>query len=260
MRERSSHLRRMGVGLGTIAAGSLVLLGALSGPAAAGDEAEPPPGTPVEGNPTCAELGEFNAEFKIDGQPEAGTTYDDPNSDFEVTITDVGDGDPMTVSFEANMPVAAVFVKAGPGGILYTFEPPSTTGTDLASPKDSISHLSFCWNDDQATTTTTEHDGTTTTTEHDGTTTTTEHDGTTTTTEHDGTTTTSEVDGTTPTTQPDGSTTTAPDVGATTPSTQPVGGELPRTGSNTGLLVAVAAGLVACGAALVVVTRRMRHA
>jgi LPXTG-motif cell wall-anchored protein len=259
MRERSSHLRRIGVGLGTIAAGSVVLLGALSGPAAAGDEAEPPSGTPVEGNPTCGELGEFDSEFKIDSQPEAGTTYDDPNSDFEVTITDVGDGDPMTVSFESNIPVAAVFVKAGPGGILYTFEPPSTTGTDLASPKDSISHLSFCWNDDQATTTTTEHDGTTTTTEHD-TTTTTEHDGTTTTTEHD-TTTTSEVDSTTPTTQPDGSTTTAPDVGGTTPSTQPAAaGELPRTGSNTGLLVAVAAGLVACGAALVVVTRRMRRA
>src|SRR3990170_299858 len=100
MWERSSHLRRMGVGLGTIAAGSLVLLGALSGPAA-GDEAEPPSGTPVEGNPTCGELGEFDSEFKIDGQPEAGTTYDDPSSDFEVTITDVGDGNPMTVSFEA---------------------------------------------------------------------------------------------------------------------------------------------------------------
>jgi hypothetical protein len=258
MRERSSHLRRMGVGLGTIVAGGLVLLGALPGPAA-GDEGEPPSGTPVEGNPTCAELGEFDAEFKIDEQPEAGTTYEDPNSDFEVTITEVGDDDPMTVSFEANIPAAAVFVKSGPGGILYTFEPPSTTGTALASPNDSISHLSFCWNDDQATTTTTEHDGTTTTTEHDATTTTTKVDGTTTTTEHDATTTTSEVDDTTPTTQPGGPTTTAPDVAETTPSTQPAGDELPRTGSNTGLLLAVAAGLVACGATLVIATRRMRH-
>lgn len=256
MRERSSDLRRMGVGLGTIVAGGLLVAGFMPGVAAAG-EAEGPSGTPVEGNPTCAELGEFDSEFKIDGQPEAGETYDDPNSDFEVTITDVGDGDPMTVSFEANMPVEAVFVKAGPGGLLYVFDPPSTTGTDLASPKDSISHLSFCWNEDQGTTTTTEHE-TTTTTEHE-TTTTTKVDGTTTTTEHD-TTTTSQVTGTTPTTQP-GQTTTVPDVEGTTPSTQPVGeGELPRTGSNTGLLIAVAAGLVACGAALVVVTRRMRHA
>jgi hypothetical protein len=259
MRERSSHLRRMGVGLGTIVAGGLVVLGALPAPAA-GQEDDPPSGTPVSGNPTCAELGEFDSEFKIDQQPEAGTTYDDPNSDFEVTITEIGDGNPMTVSFSANMPVAAVFVKSGPGGILYTFDPPSTTGNDLASPNDSISHVSFCWNDDQGTTTTTEHDGSTTTTEHDGTTTTTKVDDTTTTSEVDDTTTTSEVHGTTPTTQPGGPTTTAPDVAGTTPSTQPVGDELPRTGSNTGLLVAVAAGLVACGATLVVATRRMRHA
>jgi LPXTG-motif cell wall-anchored protein len=258
MGERSGDLRRMGAGLGMIVAGGLLVAGVLPG-AAAADEAEPPTGTPVEGNPTCADLGEFDSEFKIDGQPEAGQAYEDPNSDFEVTITDVGDGDPMTVSFEANMPVAAVFVKAGPGGLLYVFEPPSTTGTDLVSPKDSISHLSFCWNEDQRTTTTTEHE-TTTTTEHE-TTTTTKVDGTTTTTGHD-TTTTSQVSGTTPTTQPGQSTTTAPDVEGTTPSTQPTGaeGELPRTGTNTGLLLAAAAGLVACGGALVVATRRMRRA
>lgn len=256
MRERSKHLRRMGVGLGTIVAGGLVLLGAVSGPAA-GQEAEPPTGTEVPGNPSCDELGEFDFEFKIDEQPEEGETYVDESSGFEVTITEVTEGDPMTISFEANTPVSAVFVKSGPGGLLYTFDPPSTTGTDLASPNDSISHVTFCWNDDQGTTTTTEH-GTTTTTEH-GTTTTTKVDGTTTTTEHDGsTTTTSEVDDTTTTTQPGETTTTVPDVGGTTPTTQPVGDELPETGSNTGLLVAVAAGLVACGAALVVATRRMR--
>ena len=260
MSERTSHLRRVGLGLGTVVVGGLVVVGLLPGAAAAGDEGEGPAGTPVPGNPTCAELGEFDAEFKIDSQPEEGETYDDPSSDFEVTITDVGDGDPMTVSFEANMPVSAVFVKAGPGGLLYVFDPASTTGTGLASPKDSISHVSFCWDGGQATTTTTEHDGSTTTTEHDGSTTTTEHDGSTTTTEHDGSTTTTEHDGSTPTTEPGGSTTSTPEVEGTTPSTQPVGDdELPRTGSNTGLLIAVAAGLVACGAALVVTTRRMRH-
>jgi hypothetical protein len=258
MRERSSKLRRMGVGLGTIVAGGLMVVGVLPGQAGAGDvPTEPPTSTPVEGNPTCAELGDFDAEFKFDGQPEAGATYDDPSSDFEVTITDVGDGDPMTLSFESSLPVSAVFVKASTGGILYTFEPPSTTGTDLASPRDSISHVSFCWNEDQGTTTTTEHDDTTTTTEGD-TTTTSEQDDTTTTTGQDGTTSTSEVDDTS-TTQPGESTTTVPEVEGTTPSTQPIGDELPRTGSNTGLLVAVAAGLVGCGAALVVTTRRMRR-
>jgi LPXTG-motif cell wall-anchored protein len=248
MRERNNHLRWIGVGLGTLVAGGLMLVGVLPGSAGA---QEAPTGEFVEGNPTCADLGDFDHEFKIDEQPVEGTTYDDPNSDFSVTITDVTEGDPMTFSFEANTPVSAVFVKSGTGGLLYTFDPPSTTGTDLASPNDSISHVSFCWNEAEETTTTTE--GSTTTTE--GSTTTTE--GSTTTTV--GSTTTSSM-GATSTTQPGGSTTTAPSVGATTPSTQPTAGELPRTGSsNTGLLVAVAAGLVACGSALVVATRRMRH-
>ena len=59
----------------------------------------------------------------------------------------------MTFSFTSNIAVSAVFVKAGNGGILYTFDPPTTVGTDLASPKDSISHVSFCWNEDTTTTT-----------------------------------------------------------------------------------------------------------
>jgi LPXTG-motif cell wall-anchored protein len=246
MRERNNRLRRMGVGLGTLVAGGLVLVGVLPGSAGA---QEAPTGEPVEGNPTCADLGDFDHEFKIDEQPVEGMTYDDPNSDFSVTITDVTEGNPMTFSFVANTPVSAVFVKSGAGGLLYTFDPPTTTGTDLASPNDSISHVSFCWNEETTTTT----EGSTTTTE--GSTTTTE--GSTTTTGHE--TTTSSIGGTS-TTQPGGPTTTAPSVGGTTPSTQPTAGELPRTGSSdTGLLVAVAAGLVACGSALVVATRRMRH-
>jgi hypothetical protein len=64
-----------------------------------------------------------------------------------VTIFDVHvSGGAAFFSVESNIPVSAVFVKAGPGGILYTFDPPSTIGIDLASPKASISHISFCWN------------------------------------------------------------------------------------------------------------------
>jgi len=39
----------------------------------------------VEGNHTCAELGDFGHEFKI--EPVATGSYDDPNSDFSVDIT-----------------------------------------------------------------------------------------------------------------------------------------------------------------------------
>jgi LPXTG-motif cell wall-anchored protein len=248
MQQRRRSRGLTAVGLGSIVAGAVILVGGFPGHAGAtvDQTAETTSSSVVEGNPTCGDLGDFAFEFKIDSQPEAGTTYEDPNSDFEVTITEVVEGNPMTFSFESNIAVSAVFVKAGDGGILYTFEPPTTTGTDLASPKDSISHVSFCWNEDHETTTTTAKD-TTTTTEAE-TTTTTEH-GTTTTTEH----------GTTSTTAGQGGTsTTVQAVGGTTTTTQP-GGELPRTGTNTGLILALGAGLLAGGVALIAATRRFRN-
>jgi LPXTG-motif cell wall-anchored protein len=254
MQQRSRHLRRTAAGLASIVGGAVILVGGLSGQAGATLGQTTPSTSVVEGNPTCADLGDFAFEFKIDAQPEEGMTYDDPNSDFEVTITEVVDGDPMTFSFESNIAVSAVFVKAGEGGILYTFDPPSTSGTGLASPRDSISHVSFCWDEDHGTTTTTEKP-TTTTTEH-GTTTTTEKP-TTTTTEH-GTTTTTEQGTTSTTAGQGGTTTTAPGVGPTTPTTQPAGA-LPKTGSTTWPLVALGAGLLAGGVALVAGTRRLRQ-
>ena len=246
MQQHSRHLRRTAAGLASILGGAVLLVGGLSGQAGATVAQQTPSSTVVEGNPTCADLGDFAFEFKIDAQPEEGVTYDDPNSDFEVTITEVVDGDPMTFSFESNIAVSAVFVKAGDGGILYTFEPPSTTGTGLASPRDSISHVSFCWDEDHGTTSTTAKD-TTSTTEH-GTTSTTEH-ATTSTTEHATTSTTAGQGGTS---------TTAGQVRPTTPTTQPAG-ELPRTGSTTWPMVAIGAGLLAGGVALVAGTRRLRQ-
>jgi LPXTG-motif cell wall-anchored protein len=231
MQQRSRRRGLTAIGLGSIVAGALVLAGAFPGNAgAAPTQAQTPSSSVVEGNPNCGDLGEFDFEFKIDEQPVAGMTYDDPDSDLVITITEVVEGDPMTFSFESNIPVSAVFVKSGPGGILYTFDPPTTTGTDLASPNDSISHVSFCWNEDQGTTTTTAKDTTTTT--------------------EAGSTTTSSVVPTSvsvPTTVS----------GATTATTQR--GGLPRTGSNTGPALAIGAGLLAGGVALVAATRRYRQ-
>jgi LPXTG-motif cell wall-anchored protein len=246
MTQRSLHKGFTAIGLGSMLAGAVVLVGAFPGDAgAAPDQTASTTSTSVvSGNPTCADLGDFDFEFKIDAQPEEGVTYEDPNSDFEVTITDVVAGNPMTFSFESNIPVSAVLVKAGPGGILYTFDPPSTVGTDLASPKDSISHVSFCWNEEQATTTT---ESTTTTTQASTSTT----ESTTTTTQ--GTTTTT-VAGSTTTLG--GTSTTAAGVVTTAPSP---GGGLPTTGSNTTPLLALAAGLLIGGAALVGFTRRLRN-
>jgi LPXTG-motif cell wall-anchored protein len=241
MQQRSRRLGLTAAGLGSMIAGALILAGAFPGGAGAAQTQAPTTSSSVvAGNPTCGDLGDFAFEFRIDEQPEAGTTYEDPNSDFEVTITEVVAGNPMTFSFESNIAVSAVFVKAGPGGILYTFDPPTTTGTDLASPKDSISHVSFCWNGQQGSTTTTT-EGTTTTTE-----------GTTTTTE-----------GTTTTTEGGTSTTSTTLVGqVSVPTTQAAvegAGRLPRTGGNTGPVLTLGAALLTGGVALVLATRRLRQ-
>jgi hypothetical protein len=242
MQQRSRRLGLTAAGLGSMIAGALVLAGAFPGGAGAVQTQAPTTSSSVVGgNPTCEDLGDFAFEFKIDEQPEAGTTYEDPNSDFEVTITEVVAGNPMTFSFESNIAVSAVFVKAGPGGILYTFDPPTTTATDLASPKDSISHVSFCWNEQPGSTTTTTAQDTTTTTE-----------GTTTTTE-----------GTTTTTEGGTSTTSTTLVGqVSVPTTQAAvegAGGLPRTGGNTGPALILGAALLTGGVALVVATRRLRQ-
>ena len=247
MQQRSRRLGLTAAGLGSMIAGALILAGAFPGGAgAAQTQTSTTSSSVVQGNPTCADLGDFAFEFKIDEQPEAGTTYEDPNSDFEVTITEVVAGNPMTFSFESNIAVSAVLVKAGPGGILYTFDPPTTTGTDLASPKDSISHVSFCWNGQQGSTTTTT-EGTTTTTE--GTTTT---EDTTTTTE-----------GSTTTTEGGTSTTNTTVMGqVSVPTTQAAvegAGRLPRTGGNTGPALTLGAALLTGGVALVLATRRLRQ-
>lgn len=111
----------------------------------------------VPGNPTCEDLGYENG-FKIEATgelPDSGTyTVGDPGTEgqgdagnFEVTI-DVTAGDPATVDFVANTPVGAVYVKAGPGGLLYEYDPAVTSDEGLESKKDSISHITFCWDGD----------------------------------------------------------------------------------------------------------------
>jgi hypothetical protein len=137
------------VGLASMVAGLVILVAAPTGNVGAAAQQATPSTSVVSGNPDCGELVGAEFEFKIevgDDLPDE-TTYTDPATGFEVTIFDVHvSGGTAFFSFESNTPVSAVFVKAGPGGILYTFDPPSTVGIDLASPNDSISHISFCWN------------------------------------------------------------------------------------------------------------------
>src|SRR5690606_2560342 len=172
--------------------------------------------------------------------------FTDPDTDFEVTVSDVVAGNPVTFDFSANIPVAAVLVKAGPGGIVYTFDPPSTTGNDLAPDRASVSHIDFCWNEDGKVTTSS--------TEHDESTTSSSDKATTSSSEKDKETTTSVADESTTTVGDEATTTTA---GGVTTTAKP-DGELPRTGSTTFPLVALGAVLLAGGLGLLVTTRLRR--
>jgi LPXTG-motif cell wall-anchored protein len=213
------------VGLASMVAGLVILVAAPTGNVGAAVQQATPSTSVVSGNPDCGELVGAEFEFKIevgDDLPDE-TTYTDPATGFEVTIFDVHvSGGTAFFSFESNIPVSAVFVKAGPGGILYTFDPPSTIGIDLASPKDSISHISFCWNTPPPTTTTTTTTAPTSTSTTMG-----------------------------------SSTTTTAISGASTTTTAP-SGELPVTGATTGPMLGIGAALLAAGAGLVAYARRVR--
>jgi hypothetical protein len=104
----------------------------------------------VAGNHTCAQLdSEFGHEFKI--QPVESGTFDDPNSDFSVTLTVNDTAAGPTVDFVSNLAVDAVFVKGGDDGNLYSYDPAETADTGLHAPLNpngkwaGLSHLSFCF-------------------------------------------------------------------------------------------------------------------
>jgi hypothetical protein len=236
MQQRSSQLWRMTLGLGAMVAGGLTLVGAFPGSAGATDAQTPatPSTSEVAGNPTCGQLAPAGAtwtEFKI--EPVEDGEFSDGTLTVTIDVRDTDDG--PVFDWTSNIGVDAVFVKGGPGGLLYVYDPPaeSTGDTGLHAPVNpnndqffGLSHVSFCYDKEQATTTTTVKDTTTTTAQE----------------------TTTTAQGVTSTTAPGGS---------TTPTTQPVGG-LPRTGNNSGPLLALGAALLCAGTALVAATR-LRH-
>jgi hypothetical protein len=253
MNQRNVSRGLTAVGIASTLAGAMVLLGAFPSAGAAPDQTQPTPSTSEVGdNQTCADLAPEGAtwiELKVES-PVDGTS-----SDGTLTVTiDVRDTDDGQVfDWTSNIGVDAVFVKGGPGGLLYIYDPPaeSTGDTGLHAPVNpnngeffGLSHVSFCYDIDQAPTTSSSTSSTSSTTSSTSSTTTTSTTSSTTSTT---------VGGSTSTTG--GSTTTAMAVTATT---QP-GGGLPRTGSNITPLVALAAGLFAFGVALIAATRRFSH-
>jgi len=228
-----SRRRHAIAGLASMVAGIAIIVAAPAGDVGAAAQQQATPSTSiVEGNQTCAGLapeGTSWTELKV--EPVADGTFTDGVLTVTVEVTDTPDG--PVFDWTSNIGVDAVFVKGGPiGGTLYVYDPPaeSTGDTGLHSPVNpqngkfsGLSHISFCYDEDQATTSTTEEE--TTTTES------------------------------TTTTTMGGSTTSTTAISAVSTTTTP-SGELPRTGSTTGPMLALGAALLVGGAALVGYARR----
>jgi LPXTG-motif cell wall-anchored protein len=211
-------------------AGLVIIVTAPAGNVGAAPQQQPTPSTSVvAGNPTCGDLapaGSSWIELKV--EPVEDGTFTDGVLTVTVDVSDTPDG--PVFDWTSNIGVDAVFVKGGPNGTLYLYDPPaeSTGDTGLHSPVNpqngkffGLSHLSFCYDKDQATTTTSTTSSTTSTS-------------------------------TTSTTMGESTTTTA--MGAVTTTTP--SGELPVTGSTAGPMLALGAALLVGGAALVGYARR----
>jgi hypothetical protein len=207
---RSLTKRRLGIlcaGLGL--AGTAFGLAGGAASAAVGPDVEP---ILISGssNQTCSDF----AVSHGGGQTWLEVKFDPPNDGTQSGITIVRDGN--TFTWTSTVGIDAVFVKSGSqGSNLYVYAPtadsPESFGDDGLTSIQAISHISFCYDTANPTTTTTEAETTTTeaeTTTTEAETTTTEAE-TTTTTEAE-TTTTTEAE-TTTTTEAE-TTTTAPEV------------------------------------------------
>jgi hypothetical protein len=110
--------------------------------------------TVIEDNPnaTCASLVEGETgEFTLDANdPGFGTDGPFGDASFTVTIDFTAyneDGEVTAFSFTGADPdVVAVYVKAGRGGNLYEYDPPTDADDGLVAPDGKgISHISFCY-------------------------------------------------------------------------------------------------------------------
>ena len=106
----------------------------------------------VLGNPTCALVGSYGHEFKV--EPVTDGLHADPASDFVVTLTTQPTALGTTVEFTANLPTDAVLAKGGPNANLYGYLPSVMTDEGLHPPMNDgtgtyygMGHVRFCFTD-----------------------------------------------------------------------------------------------------------------
>ena len=213
-------------GLASMGAGAVILVGALPGGAGAAVEGASTHVSPTEvpGNAPCPEgLNELKVEPVADG------TFADDDGPLTVTIDVRDTADGQVFDWTSNIGVDVVIVKGGNASNVYTYDPESTADTGLHAPENAsgmfagLSHISFCYDVEQETTSTTAEETTSTTAEE-----------------------------TTSTTAEETSTT------AVSPSTTTPGGELPRTGSTVSPMLGIGAALLIGGGLLLAYARRLR--
>ena len=221
-----SQLRRTVAGVAMMSAGAVILVGGFPGGAGAAVERVSTHVVPtqVSGNAPCPE---GLTELKV--EPVADGTFTDDTLEVTIDVRTTAAG--QVFDWTSNIGVDVVIVKGGNASNVYTYVSEATADTGLHAPANrsgmfaGLSHISFCYDVGEETTTTTS------------------------------TTTSTTVQETTSTTAGESTTTTA---GAVSPTTTPTG-ELPRTGGTTGPMLGIGAGLLAGGAALVGFARRFRH-
>jgi LPXTG-motif cell wall-anchored protein len=212
--------RRRGVaGLVSMVLGAACLVWALPGNAGASSDEQLTSATSEVGdNATCGQLAPEGANWtELKVEPVVDGTFTDGTLTVTIEVTGFTDDDePQVFDWTSNIGVDAVFVKGGPGGLLYIYDPESTGDTGLHAPVNpnngkffGLSHVSFCYDEDQATTTT---EGPTTSTTEGPTTTT---EGPTTSTTEGPTTSTTEGPTTSTTEGPTTSTTEGPTTSTT---------------------------------------------
>ena len=106
--------------------------------------------TTVSGNPTCAQLVNVEGVRELRIQPVVDGTFTDGTLTVTIDVRDTANG--PVFDFTSNIGVLAVFVKGGPAGNLYKYDPPVTSDTGLHAPLNpsnnlwyGLSHLSFCY-------------------------------------------------------------------------------------------------------------------
>jgi LPXTG-motif cell wall-anchored protein len=170
MHQRSRRRYALG-GLASMGAGAVILVGALPGGAGAAVERPSTHVSPTEvpGNARCPEgLTEFKVEPVEDG------TFSDDTLTVTIDVRDTAEG--QVFDWTSNIGVDVVIVKGGPNSNVYTYDPESTGDTGLHAPVVSsgkfagLSHVSFCYDTEQGTTSTTAEETTSTTAEETSTT------------------------------------------------------------------------------------------